>query len=227
MRRPRSPNDYYPVQVEPNNLLSAARHCGSLSAGRVGNSINSSGLPTVEFRNRLGFLYVFDVVPQLSGSRLINLSADADKSTAVTLMTSYDNATETERSSITGVFPQPPERAHALFVQFGAGNARHAFEIDVSEGSTANIPGSHAEVTLLDYTFGRDTESTFTDADSRVFVSHGNVAGGAHPFAARLTTKVFCPFQTEVDLADPPLFSDFLDDLLEANIAQSFVTVVP
>lgn len=222
-----------PVEVEPNSAIAAARHYGEISAGRVGNTVNSSGNPVVRTETVLGFDYILDVEPNLSGSRLINLTAKDDKSAALTLMTSYDATTPTETSAAdTGPgfsSKQPPERSHALLVQFGSGNARHAFEIDVAEGSTANIPGSQVEVTLLDYTTDRVTglNRNFSTEEARVFVSHGNVSSGAHPFSARVTTRVYCPFQLAVDAGDPPLFDEFLEDLLRANMDRDIVTVVP
>lgn len=206
------------VQVEPNSVIAAAREHGEVSAGRVGNSINSSGLPVIQTEVRLGFPYIFDIIPNLAGSRVINLSAAADKAHTACLMTSYD-ATVSSEQAFAGQGPgleQTPQRSHALLVQFGAGNVRHNFEIDVSEGSVANVPGSHVEVTLLDYTHVRGYAGFDTPSASRL-TSHANLAAFGHPFNARLTTPVYCPFQTVLDMAAPPLLDDYLQALVNAN----------
>lgn len=222
-----------PVQVEPNNLLAAARSGGEVSAGRVGNSINASGPPVIKFETENGFPYLLDIVPNPSGARVINLTANADKSAVMCIMTSYDSTTQFEQN--TGVLESvinTPVRSHSLLVQFGAGNVRHSYEIDVAEGSTGNVPGSHMEVTLLDYSFQRGGDNSIpsnqiTASTSRALISHANIAAGSHPFPARITTKVFCPFQVLVDLADPPSFTDFLDQLVNALAFSEIVTVVP
>lgn len=220
-----------PVEVIPNTVLAAAKIRGQVSAGRVGNTINSSGVPVIQTETINGYDYIFDIIPNLSGGRVINLSAEADKSSAVTIMSSYDANTQNERTETgQGPIQQTPERSHSLLVQFGAGNVRHAFEIDVAEGSTANCPGSHVEVSLLDYTFSRDSAggvNTLINDDARALVSHANVAAAAHPIAARFTTKVLVYYQFDLDLADPPDLATLLDELLEANIRRSIVTVVP
>lgn len=216
------------VQVEPNSVLAAARHHGQVSAGRVGNSIQSSGTPRIVTEARLGFLYLKDIIPNLSGARVINLTAEADKSATACLMTSYDATSPTE-SAVGGQGPgleQTPQRSHSLLVQFGAGNVRHNFEIDVAEGSVANVPGSHVEVTLLDYTNVRGYAGFDSVAASRL-ISHANLAAFSHPFNARVTTPVYCPFQTVLDLAAPPNMDDYLQALVNANQSGDIILANP
>ncbi len=222
------------VRVEPTSAIATTRSGMRTSGSRVGSHINSKGKPVVTFESPLGtYDYLFDIEPQLSGGRMIGLTAEPDKSSGLTVMTSYLSSDPNEGTAIPidapGPTTHPPttyERSHSLLVQFGAGEVRHSFEIDVSEGSSANCPGHQVEVSLLDYTFSRlrddeiETDVGPPDISQtevyRGLRSFASVAAGAHPEQARLTQKVYTFYQVDVDLASPPNISDFKWELVEA-----------
>lgn len=228
------------VRVEPNSAIASTR-AGRLSGSRVGSHIHSGGKPVVTFQTPLvTYEYLFDIEPRLSGSRMIGLTAEPDKSSSLTVMTSYLSSDPNEGTAIAtdepGPTTHPPttyERSHSLLVQFGAGEVRHSFEIDVAEGSSANCPGHQVEVSLMDYTFSRlrddeiETDVGPPDLSQtevyRGLRSFASVAAGAHPEQARLTQKVYAFYQVDVDLADPPNISDFKWSLVEAINQRTFL----
>ncbi len=206
--------------MEPNSAIAVAAGF-DVSGSRVGSHINSSSKPIATFETPLGvYPYLLDIIPNLSGGRVINLTAEPDKSAGLTLMTSYLSSDSNESSKIdtdeVPPIPTPPtsyERSHTLLVQFGAGEVRHSFEIDVAEGSTANCPGHQVEVSLLDYTFSRAQDASIDPAFAATLYtglrSFASVASGVAPIPGRVTQKVYTFFQVEVDLAAPPSLGEF------------------
>lgn len=222
------------IRIEPTSAIAAAREHGQISASRVGSTVNSSGKPTIVFETVGPIAYVKDIVPKLSGGRVLSLTAEADKSAALSLTTSYLSSDPSEVTQVPSedggeTPPAAPatlyERSHSLLVQFGAGDVRHAFEIDCAEGSTCNVPGHHVDVTLLDYSFDRRQDAEMVagslpgqdpDRPYKNLRSFASVAAGPNIHSARLTQKVWCPYQVPVDMANPPSVADFIRSLILA-----------
>lgn len=104
-----------------------------------------------------GQVFPFDLVPavQSSGKRSVDLQTEGHWAETATLVFSYETRNEPMASVLVGTVPVPVAdrfpRRHAALVRFGTGQATHAIEVDVAEGTALAVPTQSIEVTMLSY----------------------------------------------------------------------------
>lgn len=100
--------------------------------------------------------FPYDLTPVVAQDRVIDLQTEGHESEAATLVFGYRTRERNEVTQVVdGPIPLPvPEaypRRHAARVSFGVGQASHAVELDVAEGTAVTVPTQVVEVTMLSY----------------------------------------------------------------------------
>ena len=204
------------VTTDSVSAVAKARAAGGMSVGRAGQFARTQSPPAASFVVVNDISYLLDLDPSSAGKRMLALETTDDQSQGMTVTTGYQVRDAEEHADQADIAPGdnfgPWARDHMLLIQFGTANAPSVVEVDVCEGMAINIPGAKCEVTLLDYTFSRSNNS----ANLKAVRSHASAANGAVSTRAQATQKVFCPFQIQLDLNDPPTFQELKQRLIEA-----------
>lgn len=218
-------DDIPEVRVQASTPLRAAKMSPG-SASRVGGESEPNAFPVATREDVGNASYLVDLVPKLEGRRNVAvISNDDSTSSAMTLVVSYKErgASETVPDAELTSLEQNTraERDHKAMIQFGAGEASHTVLLDVIEGQTINLPGSYAECIIFDMTYQKGISS----AVLTVYPTQASISAGGHPSLSQYTTRVFCPFQADFDLLNPPTFETWKKQLLRAAIERSILSV--
>lgn len=125
-----------------------------------------------------GVAIVYDVVPARSAKRVIDLEARGDFATTSTIVFSYVAGPE-ETSASPSPIPVPARglpREHAGVIEFGNGQAIHAVEVDVSEGTAVAIPSRSLDVQIVQYTLRPPTVPPGVELESSASVAYEEAA---------------------------------------------------
>lgn len=232
MRKPNTQDidyvPYSPIEVQGKEhvvettvatALEEARIAG-ISSAQAGRGIQAGRAPQPVFHTPNAFSYLRDLLPDTqTQARMINLHAEDVRSAGLSVTMSYPELGPGEviPSNVQPPWPDDtvaPARDHAAWMRFGAGGANHHCEFDCGEGNTINVPGAVVEVTLVDWTFLRDS-ADISDIPPRL-VTYAHASSSPIPGHAIYTTRVMTFYQVEVDLLVPPTIEAHMANLLEA-----------
>lgn len=207
------------VSTDAVSAVGKANASGRQSSGRAGQWSKQDVPPKPSFLTINDIDYLLDLDPRAFGKRMLALETDDDQSQGMSVVAGYQTRDAEEHATSLQIAGNdqfgPYDRAHMLLIQFGTANAPSVVEVDVCEGMAINIPGAKCEVTLLDYTYSR--REVAVGAVVNEIRSHCSAANGAISTRAQMTQRVFCPYQIQLDLGNPPTFSELKQRLIEAN----------
>lgn len=214
-----------PTQQLPPTALANSLTTGRSSQVRAGNELASANPPVPVFATVGGFDYVYDLIPDASAGRLVELQSEAVFSGQTTLVIGYRSTDPDEQRN----FPDGGElaslstslRDFRILAQFGTGNTRHDVECDVSEGSILTLPASHVDVTVYSTFFNRRANQR-----QRPLKSQAHLASFAGTCAGTVSDPVLAPFQAPLTLTDPPTMQAWLDLLWDAICNESYTAVI-
>lgn len=216
------------IETAVHSALREAKKDGR-SGSQAGHKAQSSGLPAANLEQgpALGFFYLKDLIPDMGSlPRMINLHTTDENSSGMSITLAYPELGPGE------VFPEAlpdppwnglvaPARDHAAWLRFGAGGAQHHVEFDCGEGNIINVPGATVEVTLVDWTFYRNT-TTFYGVPPKL-TSYAHCSAAPVPGHAIFTTRVMTYYQVDLDLLVPPTIEGFLARLLDALTTRTLI----
>jgi len=209
----------------PSTALADSVSHGSADAGRVGNSFEVPVQPpTASFQTVNGFAYLFDLRPNSFAGRNIELGASPPYSSQTTVVASYRPADEFERDNNPGVgdgfYVSTPLRDMACQISFGAGSAQAYVELDVSEGIAMSLPCQSLTLAIYSTFFMRSGPPGF--GTQRKLRCQAHLATGVATRPGQLTTRVFAPYQADLDLLDPPTIEQWIARLEEALCSRNY-----
>ncbi len=210
------------IEVTQGGPLNAARATNT-AIGRAGNRIKAGNLPTPVFEAPNVFLYLKDLVPDVSGKLGVNLDVPEYKSSAVALQCGYVSTRPEEVVNPSGQEPPltgaNPYRDHRLWAEWGAGTSVLQGEIDVGQGNAMNVSGANVRVMLVDWSWARNIDQfSYTKGTSDLVAS-----SWANPTQGTCTTRVCAPYQVTLDLLNPPSIEEWKRQLAFALTSRDYV----
>jgi len=214
----------------PSTPIADALARGMGDTGRIGNSFTvTSQAPFATFTAVNGFNYLWDLRPDSQGGRNIEVAGDPVYSSQTTLVASYRPANDLERNSDPGIgdghYVNTPLRDFRAQISFGAGTAQQSVECDISEGIAMSLPGQSVTLAVYSTFFMRGGDPGFNTQFPLNCQAH--LASGLATRAGQVTDRVFAPYQTPVDLLDPPTIEAHLSNLIEALCNRSYLATGP
>lgn len=215
----------------PGTPLGVASN-GELDASRAGRDQRVSGLPTPVFDETGAggaFTYLQDLRYDSDGARVVSLTAPDSHASAVCVAASYRYADSDEQLKTLTWSQTPPDvdgigpRDHKVIAKFGTAGTWHEVMCDVLEGNVVNLPGSHAEVRVVDLSWHRARSGSIDPAKFPLLVSQASAASFRAPSRATVTTRVYTPMEYRLfSLQNPPTRRTYACQLLEACMFRQF-----
>jgi hypothetical protein len=210
----------------PSTPLGDGMARGLADSGRVGNSFEvTSGPPSATFQTVNGFPYLFDLRPGTTSGRNIELNADPVYSSQVTVVASYRAANQGERNNNPGIgdgfYVSTPLRDFRAQITFGAGDAQHSVECDISEGIAMSLPCQSVTLAVYSSFYSRSQIPGFGYQGPLQCQAH--LASGMATRPGQCTDRVFAPYQAPLDLLDPPTIEQWIARLNAALCGRTYL----
>jgi len=210
----------------PSTPLADALSSGHQGAGRIGQAFEvTGGPPAASFQTVGGFDYLFDLKPQSSAGRNLEIAASPVYSSQITLVASYRPGNQNERLNDPFIGDSgklsTPLRDFRAQATFGGGTAQCYVELDISEGICLSLPGQSCTLITFSTFYTRYQTGGFTTQKELLCQAH--LASGTTGRPGQVTDRVFAPFQAPLNLLDPPTMEGWLNALRDALCGRTYL----